>query len=237
MIIDKHWDKKKYAKFIEKLKVCSDEKYKAFNQKLILNSKYEILGVRIPELRRIAKEIYKTTNYKEFIEIDNEKYMEEVLIKGFVIGHIKSQEETDNYIKSFIYKIDNWCICDTFCNSLKIVNKNKEKYFNFFTKEIDISINYGIRTSLVVLNSFYVENKYIHRILNYVDSINNDYYYVSMGIAWLLSTCYIKCRKETEEYLKNNTLSDFTYNKTIQKIIESNRVDIKTKNILRQMKR
>lgn len=235
-MIPKIWNNNTYQIFINELINIRDLKYKKFHQSLVLDSKYEILGIRIPVLRKIAKQIYKETNYIDFINIKKGKYMEEILIEGFVIGNIDTYE-IDKYIKKFIYKIDNWCICDTFCSSLKIVKKNKEKYFNFFTKEIDLSIDYGIRTSLVVLNSYYVEDEYIDKIFDYINNIKNDSYYVSMGIAWLVSTCYIKCEEKTLMFLNNNTLNDFTYNKSIQKIIESNRVDKKNKDILRKMKR
>ncbi len=229
------WNKNNYNKFIKELKSIKDDNYKAFNSKLIPDTNNKIIGVRIPILRSIAKKIYKT-DYIKFLELVNNKYMEEVLIEGFLIGNIKDEEIADKYIIRFLPKIDNWCVCDTFCNSLKIVNSNKEKYFDFFTNKIDINKAFSVRTSIVILNSYYVEKNYIDKIFKYIDSIKSEHYYVRMSIAWLISTCYVKFRDETLEYLNNNKLDDFTYNKSIQKIIESKRVSKKEKDDLRKMK-
>ena len=143
----------------------------------------------------------------------------------------------NDYILRFLPKIDNWCICDTFCSSLKIINKNKDKYFNFFTNTIDLNKPFNIRVSLVILNSYYITEKYIDKIFKFIDNIKSEHYYVKMGEAWLISTCYIKFKDETLKYLKNNNLDNFTYNKSIQKIVESNRVSKNEKDTLRKMKR
>ena len=230
------WNKNTYNKFINELKNNSEQKYSEFNSKLIPNTKNIILGIRIPILRDLAKKIYKT-NYIDFLNIVNNKYMEEVLLEGFVIGLIKEECIADNYIKRFISKVDNWCVCDTFCSSLKIVRKHQEKYFDYFTTKINFNEPLQIRVGLVILNAHYINEEYIKRIFNYVNKINSKDYYVEMGIAWLISTCYIKFRNETLEFLYNNNLNDFTYNKAIQKIIESNRISKDEKEVLRKLKR
>ena len=236
MNIPNNWNKRNYNNFISELKSIGEENYKRFNSKLIPNTKNEIIGIRIPLLRNIAKKIYKT-DYFKFLEIVNNKYIEEVLIEGFLIGNIKDEKTADKYIIRFLPKIDNWCVCDTFCNSLKIVNSNKDKYFDFFTNKIDMHRDFNIRVSVVILNSFYIEDKYIDKIFKYTDNIKTDHYYVRMGIAWLISTCYVKFKDKTLKYLNNNKLDDFTYNMSIQKIIESKKVSKKEKGTLRKIKR
>lgn len=230
------WDEKRYHNFIRELLSIEDAKYKEFSSKLIPNTKNKIIGIRIPELRKFSKEIYKN-NYEEFLKYVKSDYMEEILIEGFLIGLIKDQYIADKYIETFITKVDNWCVCDTFCSSLKIVRKNMQKYFNFFTKNIDFDEPFQIRVSLMILNAHYINNEYIDKIFEYVNSIKSNHYYVQMGIAWLISTCYIKFRKETLLFLKNNNLNDFTYNKSIQKMIESKRIPIEEKCHLRKLKR
>ena len=112
-----------------------------------------------------------------------------------------------------------------------------KKYFEFFTKEIDVNQPFQIRVSLMILNAHYINYEYIDRIFKYVNTIKSNHYYVKMGIAWLISTCYIKYKNKTLEYLKNAKLDDFTYNKSLQKIIESKRVSNEEKCALRQLKR
>ena len=236
IIIPSIWNNKTYEKFINELLLSKDTKYKEFNSKLIPETNNKIIGIRIPELRKISKDIYKS-NYEGFLSIVKNKYMEEILLEGFVIGLIKEQEIADKYIKRFLPKVDNWWVCDTLCSSLKIVRKNMEKYFKFFTKKIDNNEPFQIRISLIILNSHYINNEYIDRIFEYINSINCSHYYVQMGIAWLISTCYIKYKNKTLDFLNNNNLDDFTYNKSIQKMIESKRVSIKEKEHLSGLKR
>ncbi|MBE6153031.1 MAG: DNA alkylation repair protein [Firmicutes bacterium] len=230
------WNTKTYDIFINELINNMDTKYKDFNSKLIPQTNNNIIGIRIPNLREISKSIYKG-NYEEFLNVVKDKYMEEILIEGFVIGLIKEEGIADKYIKSFISKVDNWCVCDTFCSSLKIVRNNKKKYFNFFTKNIDFNEPFQIRVSLIILNDHYINDEYIDKIFEFVNTITSNHYYVQIGIAWLISTCYIKFKDKTLRFLKNNNLDDFTYNKSIQKIIESKRVTEKEKFDLRKLKR
>jgi len=234
--IPETWNVDTYNMFISQLIKCSDKKYSEFNSKLIPNTQNIIIGIRIPILRELARKIYKT-NYIEFLDVVNNKYMEEVLLEGFLIGLIKEEQIAFNYIQKFIPKVDNWCVCDTFCSSLKIVRKYEEKYFDYFTNKIDNTKPFQIRVGLIILNSHYINDKYIDKIFNYLNTIKSEHYYVQMGMAWLISTCYIKFKEKTLEFLKSNHLDDFTYNKAIQKMLESNRIGKKQKENLRKLKR
>lgn len=232
-----NWTKKEYNELLEYLNNSSDEKYKIFTQKLIPNIEAEkFIGIRIPYLRKIAKEISKG-NYIEFLNINKNYYFEETMLEGLVIGNINNSLIAEKYIKRFIPKINNWSICDSFCNSLKIVNTNKEYYLNFFKKYINKNNEYETRCALTIFLNYYIDEKYIKDIFEIVDNIKSNYYYTNMAIAWLISMCYIKYPNKTLKYIINSKLDIFTYNKTIQKIIESNRIDKKTKEILRKLKK
>lgn len=230
------WNIDTYKNFINELKNYGDKKYGEFNSKLVPNTENIIIGIRIPVLRDLAKKIYKT-NYIDFLNIVNNKYMEEVLLEGFLIGLIKDENIAFKYIQRFLPKVDNWCVCDTFCSSLKIVRKHMEKYFDYFTTKIDNNEPFQIRVGLIILNAHYINDEYIDKIFNYVNTIKSNHCYVQMGMAWLISTCYIKFKEKTLEFLKNNDLDDFTYNKSIQKMIESNRIIKTEKDNLRKLKR
>lgn len=122
------WNKDKYKKFMEYLKSLQDLKYKEFHSSLVLNSKYKMIGIRVPIMRDIAKKIAKG-NIEEFLECAQDIYYEEVMIQGLVISHIKDEKLFYINFKEYINKIDNWAICDSFCSSIKIVRKYEEKYF------------------------------------------------------------------------------------------------------------
>ena len=109
----------------------SEKDYQKFSTKLIPNIN-NVLGIRIPKLRKIAKEVYKNGDWETFVNIDNLEYMEEVMLQGMVIGLIKKNpEDILNYVKNFVPKIDNWAVCDTFCSSLKFVSGNKKLVWDF----------------------------------------------------------------------------------------------------------
>lgn len=214
----------------------ADEEYRKFTSALLPNIN-NILGVRLPQLRKIARQI-AIKDYHNFIIGAECKYFEETMLKGMVIGYIKS--DLDNllfYVSDFVPKIDNWSICDSFCSGLKFTRSNKELVWEFIQQYFYADKEYFVRFSVVMVINYFVEADYINMVLDILNRINHDGYYVKMAVAWAVSICYIKFPIETERFLKNNYLDDFTYNKSLQKIIESNRIDVETKTKIRSMKR
>lgn len=214
----------------------ADDKYKEFHSSLCPNTE-NIIGVRLPQLRQIAKEITKG-DWRGFLSTSKEDYYEEVLINGLVIAYAKCDvDERLNYIKDFVPKIYNWAICDTFCNTLKFVNKNKEAVWDFIQPYLKSSKEFEIRFAVVIILNYYITEDYIDIVLETLDKVRHNGYYVKMAVAWAISMCFIKFEEKTMLYLKNNNLDDFTYNKSLQKICESLRVDKKTKALIKSMKR
>ncbi|MGX9757101.1 DNA alkylation repair protein [Clostridioides difficile] len=236
MLSREKWDKLEYSEFLEYMKSMQDIKYRDFNKKLIPGTE-NIIGIRIPNLRKLSKEISKG-NWKEFLEVAEDTYYEEIMLQGMVIGNINSNfEEILYYIKKFVPQISNWAICDGFCSGLKCTNNYKEYMYDILKKYVCSENPWEIRFALVMFLIYYVDDEHIKDIFEYCNNIQSEEYYVKMGMAWLLSICFVKYEEETLLYIKNNSLDDFTYNKMLQKIIESNRVDLEKKNIIRSMKR
>ncbi|MEY8002005.1 DNA alkylation repair protein [Clostridium sp. Mt-5] len=214
----------------------ADEKYKEFHTKLSPTDS-NIVGVRMPVLRKIAKEIARG-DWREYLKTAENEYYEEIMIQGMVIGYIKVDvEERLKLIEKFVPKIDGWGICDSFCNGLKFIKSNRERVWNFIQPYLRSNHEFYIRFGVVVLLDFYIDEVYVNSVLDALDKIKYDGYYVKMAVAWALSTCYIKFPENTMAYLKNNSLDDFTYNKSLQKITESLRIDNKTKLVIKNMKR
>lgn len=215
----------------------AEKEFKRFTASLIPNID-NILGVRLPVLRTIAKEIYKSGEWEDFFKQKNTKYMEEIMLQGMVIGLVKKNpEEILLLVKDFIPKINNWAVCDTFCNSLKFTEKNKELVWNFIQPYFKSTKEYDIRFGYVMILSHFIEDAYIERILKLIDMFKDERYYAKMGVAWALSICYVKFPEKTLEYLKKSKLDNWTFNKSIQKICESLRVDKNTKSMLKCLKR
>lgn len=213
-----------------------DEKYQEFQSKLIPDTT-NLLGVRLPVLRKMAKEIAKG-EWQQFLEHAPEDYFEEVMLKGLVIGYLKlSLDEKLPWVEWFVPKIQNWSICDSFCSGIKISEKDRKKVWDFLMPYLNSSEEYEVRFGIVMLLNYFVEKEYIVMVLRLFNFIKHDGYYVKMALAWAISICYINYPDRTMGFLNNNELDSFTYNKSIQKIIESSRIDQETKDELRQMKR
>lgn len=229
------WTNKTYQEYLDYLISIKEEKYKEFHSKLCF-TKHEILGIRVPIIRSIAKRISKT-NYKDFLKYTKSKYYEEVMIEGLVISTITEETIFDKYFNKYITKIDNWGICDSFCNSLNIVTKNPSKYFNL-CKELSLSEEEFIsRVGLIIILNYFIKEEYLKEIFDILDSINSNKYYINMAEAWLICELYIYYPQQTEKYLKNNKLNNFTHNKSISKIRESYRISKDTKDYLNTLKR
>ncbi|ARF13531.1 DNA alkylation repair protein [Sporosarcina ureae] len=214
-----------------------DSDYQKFSSALIPNVDH-ILGVRMPELRKLAKEIAKD-DWRVYLQTANDKYFEEVMLQGLVIGYVKADlEELLMYVAKFVPKIDNWSVCDSFCSGLKVTKHNKERVWSFLQPYMDSEKEYELRFGIVMLLIYYSEPDYIDRVLDLLDRVQHEGYYVKMAVAWALSICFVKLPDKTMDYLaKENSLDLFTYNKALQKITESTRVEQDMKKVIRSMKR
>lgn len=220
----------------KKIMELCDEDYRRFQEKLIPNQ-HNILGIRLPKLRNLAKEIARG-DWEIFLKENPEEYFEEIMIKGMVIGYIKVPiEKRLEYIKWFIPKINNWSVCDSFCVSLKCTKKHQKAVWEFLQPYFQSDKEYELRFAVVMLLSYFLENEYIEECFQILDSIKHDGYYVKMAVAWAISMAFIQFPEETMKFLQHNHLDNFTYNKALQKITESYRIDQKTKETIRGMKR
>ena len=209
------WNKKTYNKFITYLKSISDDKYALFQTKLIPNNKYNIIGVRIPILRKIANIIFKG-DYNKFISISNNNYLEEILIKSFIISKIKNRDEQIKYIQDLIPLLNNWCLCDTFVSSMKCIKLDLDFYYNFFSK-------YNNRIMVVVFLNYYLIDEYIDKVFDKISNIETDDYYINMAISWLMCEAYVNYKNRVNNYL-NNCKNDDIIKMTKSKIRDSRKI-------------
>ena len=215
----------------DRLFELEDKEYKKFSSSLT-KTRYPMIGVRIPLLKKLAKEIKD-----ENLSFDNAIYFEEIMVEGLLVGYLKDIDLVINKLKNFVCKIDDWSICDSVCANLKITSKNKEKMWRFITSYVTSNNEFEIRFIIVMMMNYYLEENYIASVFHILDNIKCDFYYTNMAIAWLLATSLVKLEKQTLEYLKNNNLNDFVINKTISKVNDSYRVSEELKELLKKMKR
>lgn len=226
---------------IEKeLALLADEKYKEFNKKLTPDTKKELLGIRIPDLKSLAKQVVKEYDWKYWIENESkENYFEEVILQGLVLAYGKdSFNDKIPYIKNFVPKIDSWAISDTFVPALKIKSNDLEEAWNFINPYFKSEKEFDVRFAVIMLLDYYIIDEYVDKVIEILDNINHDGYYVKMSVVWCLAEIGIKFNSKLMNYLNNeNHLDKFTYNKTLQKMIESRRISDAQKDTLRKMKK
>ena len=222
----------------QQIRELSDQKYQQFHKKLCPTNK-EIIGVRIPILRKYAKDLLKQYNIQELLDNIDDQYYEEIMLQGMIIGLLKEKDfdKIITYIERFVPRIDNWAVCDVFCAGLKITKKKKDEMRKFILKYSNSKKEFEIRFLIVMILDFYIEDKYLEDNFELFDSIKSDKYYVQMSIAWAISISLIKYYDKTIKYLEKCRLDNFTYNKSIQKAIESYRISKEQKDYLRTIKR
>ncbi len=196
-----------------------------------------ILGVRLPHLRKIAKRLARN-NWKEYLDSPGKHHFEEHMLHGMLIGTIPADIETIlNYTEKFLPHIDNWSLCDSFCASLTCAKPHQERIWLFLQPRLASGKEYELRFAVVMILVHYLNDAYIDRSLHALAAIRHHAYYVQMGIAWALAMAFIRYPELTLPLLQNGNLDQNVHNKTIRKIVESVQVDETTKNFIRTLRR
>ena len=234
------WNNETYKEFLVYLWSEQDKIWDLERHAKILNlPSNKVIGIRTPIIKKIAKEIAKR-DWRKFVELPINDIYEEKVLKGLVLSYAKENYSViEPYLLDFYYKyVDSWAVCDVVVGNLKIINKNKDKYF-LLLKNFHKSENpWVVRVGLVTLLDYYIEERYLDDIFKICLEVRSDEYYVKMALAWLISILFVKERDRTLEFLNDNreNLDPWTYNKALQKIIESLRVSSEDKLLMKKMK-
>lgn len=222
-----------YDQFLNYLYSIGNNKYKDFSKK-ITPGEFEMIGIPIPTLKKIAKDIYSKTDYKKFLSYDSDIY-EIIMLKGLVISNIKDTNEYKIYFHKFIQTINNWAVCDVFLMASKIINKDKDYYFNQSLDLIKEKQEFLNRVGFVILLDYFVTDEYIDTILNNIDGFRSEKYYANMALAWLISVCYIKYPDKTKKFFNTCNLDTSVIKMSIRKIKDSYRVSAEDKEYLKRI--
>lgn len=219
----------------EQLIALADPAYREFTRPLIPGVEH-LIGVRIPQLRRLAREIARSATWRTWLDEAEALYHEERIVQGLVIGYARcAPDEKLHYLERFLPLIDNWAVCDTCCWHLR--NDERQPMWTFLQPRFSSRQEYEFRFAVVMSLGNFIDEEHLDLLLAHLDTARLEGYYARMGVAWALSVCYVRFPVQTEAYLRHSSLDDWTYNKTLQKIIESNRVDATTKQYIRTLKR
>ena len=215
--------------------------YRAFQSRLAPGVT-DILGVRLPRLRQIAKQIAKKDAEEYLTQLQEaaagELCYEEKMLFGLVIGYAPMDcERRRQWLDLFVPVIDNWAVCDSCCITYKWMRSKPEYWWEYAWNWILADTEYGIRFGLIVILGHFVDAAHIDKIFAICNEIDNDGYYVKMAQARLISECFAKFADQTFLFLQHDQMDDFTHNKAIQKICESYRVPKEWKEKLRSLRR
>ena len=222
---------------LAELESQADPKYRAFNESLIPGAAHTSLGVRMPVLRSMAKEIGRS-DWRSFLrETEGQRLYEVRMLRGMVIaGAGCPWSETLEMLRDFVPEIDNWAICDSLCASLKGTKHHLTETWAFLQSYLRSDSEYAVRFALVMLLDHFVVEDYIDRVLCCYAEACHPGYYVKMAAAWGLSVCFVKFRDKTLALFQRKELSPWIQNKAIQKCRESYRISPEDKALLKTLK-
>lgn len=219
----------------QKLFELKQQNLKEFTSKLIPNvDSKNILGIKLPLLRNLAKELYKEYGCNSFLQNLPHVYHEENHLHAFMIEQVKDYDECLKLTEAFLPYVDNWAVCD--CFKPTVFKRNKKKLLLEIKKWITSEHTYKIRFAISMLLTHYLEDEFEPSLLEMVANVNSQEYYVKMVVAWYFATALAKQWDSSIKYLQNKRLSDWVHNKTIQKAIESFRITKEQKEYLRTLK-
>lgn len=215
----------------DRLFALQDLKYRDFHSKLMPTvDKQKIIGVRVPDLRKLAKSVKSTAEAEQFLKQLPHEYYEENNLHAFLIEFITDVDKAIAETERFLPYIDNWATCDMFYP--KVFKKHPEKVMQKICQWIKGDDTYTVRYAIGLLMRMDFKGEHMAMVAK----VKSDEYYVNMMIAWYFATALCKNYDEAIKYIEENRLDKWVHNKTIQKAVESYRVDKKLKETLKGMK-
>ena len=212
-----------------------DVEYREFQRKLMPTVNPEtVIGVRTPELRKLAKEFSKTLEAEEFIKILPHKYYEENNLHGFLIEAIKDYDQVIKAIDGFLPYVDNWATCDLM--SPKVFKKHLPELYEKIKVWLKSNWTYTVRFGIEMLMSFFLDDHFQPEMPDLVAGVRSKEYYVNMMVAWYFATALAKQYDAALPYIREQRLDKWAHNKAIQKAIESYRISDEAKAYLRTLK-
>lgn len=207
----------------EMLLEAKDDKYRDFQAKLVPNvSPDTIIGVRTPDMRKIAKEVFNSPEKDEFLKELPHKYYEENLVHFFIIAMIKDFDECIEKVEEFLPYVDCWPVSDQ--ATPKTFKKNHAKLLPYIRNWIASDHVYTARFGIRMLMNEFLDDDFKDEYLELVASKEGDDYYLKMMVAWYFATALAKKYDESVKYIEGRKLDDWIRKKAIQKAVESYRV-------------
>ncbi len=220
----------------ERLFALRDEKYKAFHCGLMPTVDPDtVIGVRVPALRKLAKELWREYDVSPFLAGLPHRYYEENNLHGFLIEQIRDYDACVTQLERFLPYIDNWATCDMVAPD--VFGSHKEELAARIRKWMASGETYTVRYAMGMLMRYFLEEDFCPEYLKTVAEYSTEEYYIRMMQAWYFATALAKQYEAALPYLENGALEPWTHNKAIQKAVESRRITPQQKAYLRGLRR
>lgn len=212
-----------------------DEQYRSFQSKLIPTVEQDIvIGVRTPELRKLAKQMVKRDDVYTFLNELPHQYYDENQLHAFIVSEIKDFKCCVEEVCKFLPYVDNWATCDQM--SPKIFKKHRQELLTFIREWIVSDRTYTVRFAVGMLMVHFLDEDFDLIYPEMVSKIRSDEYYINMMVAWYFATALAKQYEEVLPFIEERRLDSWTHNKAIQKSVESSRITQEQKIYLKSLK-
>ena len=219
----------------EELFSLQDPGYREFQGMLIPSNKdASMIGVRTPELRRLARTYAGREDIAEFLDDLPHQYFDENQLHAFIISGIKDYEKCVKEVIRFLPYVDNWATCDQM--SPKVFRKHRQELAEQAEEWIGSDHTYTVRFGIKMLMDHFLEEEFDLMYPEMVAQVRSEEYYIRMMVAWYFATALAKQYDAVLPFIENRRLDPWTHNKTIQKAVESYRVTPEHKEYLKSLK-
>ena len=219
----------------EELFRLQDRDYGVFQQKLIPTAPPEsFIGVRTPELRKLAKELVKSGEAEAFLKDLPHKYFDEDQLHAFIVSEIKDYCRCLEELERFLPYVDNWATCDQM--SPKVFKKHRKELLAPIKSWMESGETYTVRFGMGMLMEHYLDEDFDPSYLEAVASVVSEEYYVRMMQAWYFATALAKQYEAAVPFIEEKRLEPWTHNKAIQKSLESFRIPPERKEYLKSLR-
>ena len=219
----------------ERLAALRDEKNADFVAKLCPTASREtVLGIRQPELRRLAKELWKTEDMTRFMAELPHAYFEENLLHAFLLDHIRDYDTCMAALEHLLPWVDSWCACDSI--NPPVFKKHRPELMEHVEPWLASGETYTVRFGVKMLMNHFLDGDFRPEYLEQVAIIESEEYYVNMMRAWYFATALAKQWESSLPYLTEQRLDPWTHGKTIQKAVESYRISEERKALLKELR-
>lgn len=219
------------------LKAHAEPQYAAFASSL-MNDTIRVAGVRLPYLRKFARELVKNNLWKPLWEEEPDGLFETLLLKGLVMAEAKmTDEERWDYIERYVDQLTNWSLCDSVCTSLRFVRRNPEAAWKRLEPYWQSDREFAQRFAVVMLLDHFLTPEYKDRVLKVLISMRPEGYYARIAVAWALSMAFVSFPEQVYGLLQEELLPAEVQSMTLRKIVESRRVSASWKDRIRSLRR